>query len=51
MKLAEALSRRTDLQRRISQLKARLKDSAKVHDGETPADDVEALFWGTGLLP
>ena len=32
MKLAEALSNRADLQRRISQLKGRLKDSAKVQE-------------------
>ena len=44
MKLAEALSNRADLQRRISQLKGRLKDSAKVQEGDTPAEDVKALF-------
>lgn len=44
MKLAEALSNRADLQRRISQLKGRLKDSAKVQEGDTPAEDVETLF-------
>lgn len=44
MKLAEALSNRADLQRRISQLKGRLKDSAKVQGGDTPAEDVETLF-------
>ena len=44
MKLAEALSNRADLQRRIGQLKGRLKDSAKVQEGDTPAEDVETLF-------
>ena len=44
MKLAEALSNRAVLQRRISQLKGRLKDSAKVQEGDTPAEDVKALF-------
>lgn len=44
MKLAETLSNRADLQRRISQLKGRLKDSAKVQEGDTPAEDVETLF-------
>ena len=44
MNLAEALSNRADLQRRISQLKGRLKDSAKVQEGDTPAEDVETLF-------
>ena len=43
MKLAEALSNRADLQRRISQLKGRLKDSHKVQEGDTPAEDVLAL--------
>lgn len=44
MKLAEALIIRADLQKRISQLKARLKDSAKVQEGDTPAEDVNNLF-------
>lgn len=44
MKLAEALSDGADLQRRISQLKGRLKDSTKVQEGDTPAEDVETLF-------
>ena len=44
MKLAEALSNSAYLQRRISQLKGRLKDSAKVQEGDTPAEDVETLF-------
>lgn len=44
MKLAEALSIRADLQRQISQLKSRLKDSAKVQEGDIPAEDTEILF-------
>lgn len=44
MKLAEALSNRADLQKRISQLKGRLKDSAKVQEGDTPAEDVKTLL-------
>lgn len=44
MKLAEALSVRTDLQRRISQLKSRLKDSSKIQEGDTPAEDVNDLY-------
>ena len=43
MKLAEALSIRADLQKKISQLKVRMKDSAKVQEGDTPAEDVDAL--------
>lgn len=44
MKLAEALSVRADLQRRISQLKSRLKDSSKIQEGDTPAEDVNDLY-------
>lgn len=44
MKLAEALSIRADLQRKVSQLKNRLKDSAKVQEGDEPAESVEELF-------
>ena len=43
MKLAEALSIRADLQQRISQLKSRLKDSAKVQEGDEPAESVNDL--------
>ena len=43
MKLAEALSIRADLQRRISQLKSRLKDSAKIQEGDTPIEEAEEL--------
>lgn len=43
MKLAEALIIRADLQKRICQLKARLKDSAKVQEGDTPAEDINEL--------
>lgn len=43
MKLAEALIIRADLQKRIAQLKGRLKDSAKVQEGDTPAEDVQEL--------
>lgn len=44
MKLAEALSIRADLQRKVSQLKNRIKDSAKVQEGDEPAESVEELF-------
>lgn len=43
MKLAEALSIRADLQKKISQLKIRLKDSAKVQEGDTPVENVADL--------
>lgn len=44
MKLAEALIIRADLQKRIAQLKNRLKDSAKVQEGDTPAEDIKELY-------
>lgn len=34
MKLAEALSIRADLQKRVAQLKERIKESAKVQEGD-----------------
>ena len=43
MKLAEALSIRADLQKKISQLTIRLKDSAKVQEGDTPVENVADL--------
>lgn len=39
MKLASALSERTDIQNRISELSARLNNNAKVQDGDKPAED------------
>ena len=44
MKLAEALILRADLQKRISQLKGRLKDSSKVQEGDQPAENPNELF-------
>ncbi len=44
MKLAEALSLRADLQKRISELKSRLKTSSKATEGDEPAEDVKVLF-------
>lgn len=44
MKLAEALSSRADLQKRISQLKERLKDSSKVQEGDVPSEKVADLY-------
>lgn len=43
MKLAEALSIRADLQKRVGQLKERIKESAKVQEGDEPCDNVEEL--------
>jgi len=39
MKLAEALILRSDLQKRIEQLKVRLSRNVKVQEGDTPAED------------
>lgn len=44
MKLAEALILRADMKRRLDQLKQRLLRNAKVQEGETPAEDPEALL-------
>ena len=43
MKLAEALSVRADLQKKVAQLKERIKESAKVQEGDEPCDNVEEL--------
>jgi hypothetical protein len=44
MKLAEALSVRADLQKRIAQLKGRLKDNSKVQEGDDPLEDPKELW-------
>ncbi len=44
MKLAEALSERADIQKRIQQLRDRLRRSALVQEGEKPAEQPEALL-------
>lgn len=44
MKLAEALIRRADLQKRAQQLQARIQGSAKVQEGDVPAEDPQALL-------
>jgi hypothetical protein len=44
MKLAEALAVRADLQKRVELLRTRLVESAKVQEGETPAEDPTVLF-------
>lgn len=44
MKLAEALSMRADLQKRVSLLKLRMKNSAKVQEGDEPAENMEEMF-------
>lgn len=44
MKLAEALIERATLQRRLDELKARMNTSARVQEGDTPAEDAMALL-------
>nr|WP_314845064.1 DIP1984 family protein [uncultured Microbacterium sp.] len=44
MKLAEALTARADLQRRIEQLRARITANARYQEGEEPAEDAGALL-------
>ena len=44
MKLANALSERADLQKRLAQLAARLNNNAKVQEGQKPAEDPAALL-------
>ena len=43
MKLAEALILRADLKKRMEQLRERVKNSAKVQEGDEPAENVEEL--------
>lgn len=44
MKLAEALSERADLQKRIAQMSSRLNSNAWMQEGERPAEDPDALI-------
>ena len=44
MKLAEALSIRKDLQKRIQQIGVRLKDNVKVQEGDEPSEDPKELM-------
>ncbi len=44
MKLAEALSERSDIRSRISQLESRLQMNARVQEGEKPSEDPEKLL-------
>lgn len=44
MKLAEALTARADLQRRIEQLRSRIMANARYQEGEEPAEDAAALI-------
>jgi len=44
MKLAEALLERAELQKRLAQLDSRLQKNAQVQEGDSPAEDPQALL-------
>lgn len=44
MKLAEALQERADIQKRLSQLRGRLLNNAKVQEGEKPVEEPAQLL-------
>ena len=44
MKLAEALLIRSDMQKKLAQLKGRIRSNVKVQDGDTPSEDHNALM-------
>lgn len=44
MKLATALTERSDLQRRIAELSSRLANNAKVQEGDSPSEQPAALM-------
>lgn len=46
MKLAEALAERSDCQKRIEEIKSRLAISARIQEGEEPAEDSSELLSG-----
>lgn len=44
MKLAEALLIRSDMQKKLAQLKVRIKNNVKVQEGDTPSEDPNELL-------
>ena len=44
MKLAEALLIRSDMQKKLAQLKGRIRSNVKVQDGDTPSEDPNTLM-------
>jgi hypothetical protein len=50
MKLAEALAERSDCQRRIEEVRKRLFRSARVQEGEEPAEDTTELLVETDRI-
>ena len=50
MKLAEALALRADIQKRVEQLRERLRMSALVQEGDQPPEDPQALLVELGRM-
>lgn len=50
MKLAEALLIRSDLQKKLAQLKGRISSNVRVQEGDTPAEDPEQLLKDASLI-
>jgi hypothetical protein len=48
MKLAEALVLRADVQRRVEQLRDRLRQSVLIQEGDLPSEDPQALLTALG---
>ena len=44
MKLAEVLLIRSDMQKKLAQIKGRIRNNVKVQDGDTPSEDPNALM-------
>ncbi|WP_296402864.1 DIP1984 family protein [Psychrobacter sp.] len=44
MKLAEALLIRSDMQKKLSQIKGRIRNNVKVQEGDTPSEDPNKLM-------
>ena len=44
MKLAEALLIRSDMQKKLAQLKGRIRNNAKVQEGDVPSEDPNELI-------
>lgn len=44
MKLAEVLLIRSDMQKKLAQIKGRIRNNVKVQDGDTPSEDPNKLM-------
>lgn len=50
MKLAEALLIRSDMQKKLAQIKGRIRNNVKVQDGDTPSEDPNQLLMDASQL-